>query len=181
MHPMNSFLSLLLVVPLSTLLSTTIILRLRKICTGKTYPQNDCFLAGFLNGIALLALSLNEGVTKGVKDSLAVPSLIVYVLMYMFCINFLNWFIFTLTETSMHIHIVALIARYRSLSQYELYCLYNKDTIIKERIPRLLQLGQLKRKDRRLFLSGSWVLVGAVGCRIMRKILGIPARPGLAN
>ena len=172
---------ILLLTPVTTFVSTAIIIRIQKFSLDQVSAQNACFLAGLMNGSGILIVSLSLELKKGNHDAIAIASLILYVFAFMFCVNFLNWFIYALTETSMHIHIVALIGHYGSLSHDELYSLYNKNTIITVRIPRLLQLGQLKRKDEQLVLSGSWVLMGAIGCRILRRILGIPTRPELVK
>ena len=172
---------LLLLVPLSTFLSTAIVIRFQKLSSDQESAQKACFLAGNLNGAWVLLFSLILEMRKGSRDPLAFLSLIIYVLIYMFCINFLNWFIYTLTETSMHIHLIALIAHYGSLSEERLRSLYNQNIIIRARVPRLLQLGQLTRRDGRLTLTGSWVLLGAVGCHILRWVLGIPTRPSLVK
>jgi hypothetical protein len=172
---------LLLLLPLSTFISTAIVIRFQKFTSAQASPQKACFLAGLLNGSALLLSSLTIEIRRGSQDSLALFSLILYILVFVFCVNFLNWFVYTLTETSMHIHLVALIAHHKSLSQNELRSMYNKNTIVMARVPRLLQLGQLERKDGRLVLSGSWVMTGAFGCRVLRRILGIPVRPDLVK
>jgi hypothetical protein len=172
---------ILLLAPLTTFVSTAIIIRVQRFFSDQVSAQYACFLAGLINGSGILIVALSLELNRGNHDTIAMASLVLYVSVYMFCVNFLNWFVYALTETSMHIHLVALLARYESLSQDELYSLYNKNTIIRVRIPRLLQWGQLKRKDERLVLSGSWVLVGAIGCRILRRILGIPTRPELVK
>jgi hypothetical protein len=168
---------ILLLSPLTTFVSTAIVIRIQRFSSGHVAAQNACFLAGLLNGSAILVTSLLLEFKEGNSDAMALASLILYVFAIMFCVNFLNWFVYALTETSMHIHLVALIGQHGSLSPDELHSLYNKKTIIAVRIPRLLQLGQLKRNDDCLVLSGSWVLTGAVGCRILRRVLGIPTRP----
>jgi hypothetical protein len=172
---------ILLLSPLTTFVSTAIVIRIQRFSSGHVAPQNACFLAGLMNGSAILVISLSLEFKNGNSDVIAIVSLVLYIFAIMFCVNFLNWFVYALTETSMHIHLVALIDRHGSLSPDELHSLYNKSTIIKVRIPRLLQLGQLKRKAERLVLSGWWVLLGAIGCRILRWILGIPTRPELVE
>ena len=96
---------------------------------------------------------------------------------YAFCVNFLNWFVFTLTETSMHIHLLVEIGLHEPVSLRDLNQRYNKQNIIRARIPRLVELGQLRLENGRLTVVGSWVLQAAKACRLLRRILGIPVQP----
>jgi len=102
---------------------------------------------------------------------------LVLLTIYVNCIGFLNWFIFTLTDVSMHIQLMMQIHSQGSISTEQLVERYNKNTILKNRIPRLLELRQLRLEGGRLFLRGHSVLFGARVCRILRRVLGIPERP----
>jgi hypothetical protein len=172
---------MLLIAPFTTIICTGIFIRFQKFLLHQVLAQNACFLAGLTNGSVLMIVSLYLELKTGNSDPITITSLILYVFFYMFCVNFLNWFLYALTETSMHVHLLAIIGRAGSLNEDELHRSYNKEKIISARIPRLIQLGQLKWKQGRLVLSGSWVLWGAAGCRILRRLLGIPVRPELVK
>lgn len=100
-----------------------------------------------------------------------------YVSCFVFSLIFLNWFVFTLTDVSMHIQILMQIYRHPGITRNKLLQNYNKSIILKNRIPRLLELGQLKLRKERLFISGRSVLFGAWVCLILRYILGLPLHP----
>ena len=90
-----------------------------------------------------------------------------------FCI----WVVFAMTDTSMHIHILTEFYRASDLSKAELLARYNKDTLVKARVGRLLTLGQLQMQDGKLRIAGRTVLLGADMCKLFRFMLGIPIRP----
>lgn len=106
---------------------------------------------------------------------------LIFVTLYLGCLVFLNWFIFTLTDVSMHIQLMMQLHKRGSASITELQECYNKNVILGNRIPRLLELGQLRLENERLFLAGRSVLFGASVVALLRKILGIPVRPELAK
>lgn len=104
-----------------------------------------------------------------------------YGAIYYACIVFLNWFIFTITDVSMHIQLLMQIYYQGKVTQAGLQELYNKSVILGNRIPRLLELGQLRVVDGKLHVRGRSVLFGAFVCAIIRRVLGLPVRPELAN
>lgn len=100
-----------------------------------------------------------------------------YSSLFILLLTFLNWFAFALTDASMHIQLLMQIHRMPGITRENLLSKYNKDIILNNRIPRLLELGQLYLSDGRLFLSGRSVLLGATICVAIRYILGIPLHP----
>jgi hypothetical protein len=90
---------------------------------------------------------------------------------------FINWFMFAVTDTSMHIHILTEFYRAGVVTKEELFKLYRKDVIVQTRVKRLLAIGQLKLLDGNLRLAGRAVLAGAEVCKLFRFVLGIPVRP----
>ena len=77
----------------------------------------------------------------------------------------------------MHIQLLMQLQRNNEISVETLAKQYNKNIILQNRVPRLLELGQLRLENGRLFISGGSVLFGAFICRRLRKILGIPEHP----
>jgi hypothetical protein len=138
-------------------------------------PQMACFGAGFatMGGLVVLFLALQP--TGGDRRELVAG--LVFTAAYGFCVNFLNWFVFTVTETSMHAHLLVEIGREPEIARAELDRRYNKTAIIAARVPRLIELGQLRLEAGRLYLKGSWVLTSALALRLLRRLLGIPPTP----
>lgn len=99
---------------------------------------------------------------------------------YIACTIFLNWFIFTITDVSMHIQLLMQLFQRGPATVGEMQHRYNKNVILGNRIPRLLELGQLKHVDGKLHLGGQGVLFGAFCCTILRRLFGLPIRPELA-
>jgi hypothetical protein len=77
----------------------------------------------------------------------------------------------------MHVHLMVEVGREDGIALSELQRRYNKRTIIQARIPRLLELGQMRLNGDRLVLGGRWVLAGAEAARLMRILLSIPPQP----
>ena len=138
-------------------------------------PQVACFAAGFANLGGLVVLFLVLQPTGSDRRELLAG--IFFMSAYGFCVTFLNWFVFTVTDTSMHVHLLVEIGHEPEITFEELTHRYNKKSIIAARIPRLLQLGQLRLDHGRLYLTGSWVLASAVALRFLRRLLGLRPRP----
>ena len=165
----------LAVAPLSTWLATAAINWTVRAAGRSPLPQLACFVAGFATMAALVVLVLVLRPTGSAPRELLAG--VLFVAAYGFCVNFLNWFVFTVTETSMHAHLLVEIGHEGEIARAELDRRYNKTTIIAARIPRLLELGQLRLEGGRLYLAGSWVLRSALALRVLRRLLGIPPTP----
>lgn len=92
---------------------------------------------------------------------------------------FFLWHFFALTDVSMHIHLLVEIYRAERISREALYRRYNKEAIIRARIPRLIALHQLSCRDGILRVSGKAVFYNAWLFAVFRIVLGIPKRPVL--
>jgi len=165
--------------PLGTWLGTAAINWTARAVGRSPLPQLACFGAGFATMAGLVVLFLVLQPTGSAPRELLAGVLLTGA--YGFCINFLNWFVFTVTETSMHAHLLVEIGHEGEIARAELDRRYNKATIIAARIPRLLELGQLRLDGDRLYLAGSWVLASALVLRRLRRLLGIPPRPPQEN
>jgi hypothetical protein len=146
-----------------------------------THPHRTPFTAGLYTSAVFLPLYVPlHAKLFGVS---AVPMLcgLAFIIIYLNCLVFLNWFLFTLTDVSMHIQLLLQVHRAGSITPEHLIARYNKDTIVHNRIPRLLELGQLRMQDGKLYVSGRSVMFGASVCVGLRRILGIPVRPELAE
>ena len=161
--------------PLSTWLGTAATNWTARAVGRSPLPQLACFVAGFANVGALVVLVLVLRPAGSAPRELLAG--VLFIAAYGFCVNFLNWFVFTVTETSMHAHLLVEIGHEGEITRAELDRKYNKTTIIAARIPRLLELGQLRLEGGRLYLAGSWVLESALALRVLRRLLGIPPRP----
>jgi hypothetical protein len=104
-----------------------------------------------------------------------------YLVIYCGCVTFLNWFVFTLTDVSMHVRIAYLLFSCRQLTSDQIQKRYNKSVILKNRTARLLELGQLQIVDGCYVTRGGEVLLGARVCKLLRFILGIPVSPELQD
>lgn len=146
-----------------------------------THPHRTPFTAGlYTNAVFLPLYGVLHAKMFGISPYPMFCGLF-FILIYLNCLVFLNWFIFTLTDVSMHIQLLIQVHRAGSINFEQLITAYNKRTILRNRIPRLLELGQLRMKDGKLFIDGGSVLFGAAVCVALRKILGIPLRPELVD
>lgn len=106
---------------------------------------------------------------------------IIFTSLYGVCVVFFNWFVFALSEASMHIRILTVIHQSGSTTVKQLQQQFNKDTIIAYRVPKLISVGQLGIEDGRLVVKSHLVIRFAAVLRFIRRLLAIPARPELAE
>lgn len=144
-------------------------------------PHKTPFVAG--HAVTLLAVVAYCAVQVGLSGSLQLSIVlgILYLLCYCGCVTFLNWFVFTLTDVSMHVRTAYVIHTAGRLTPEQIQKRYNKSFILGNRLARLLELGQLKVRDGRYFTGGGEVLVGAAVCKLLRVVLGIPVAPELQD
>lgn len=169
---MDMLLSSLLLAPL--LLA---VLNLLLNLVGKYHVHKTPFLAGTCASIVWIPLFLFLCVEKNGFSPVGFLFDAIYGFVYIFCLIFLNWFVFTLTDVSMHIQILMQIYRNPNITREDLCKKYNKSIILANRVPRLLELRQLELKDGKLFLAGRSVRLGATVCVILRYLLGLPLHP----
>jgi hypothetical protein len=177
MDDYEQILLLMTIVPAAVFLGTIAIIRLARAFGNSIEPQRACFTAGGVVGLFGLLFVVAWFFLRQVYDGLEIACGIVLIGSYCFCVNFLNWFLFTVTETSMHAHLLVEIGLHPGIHQEKLLQLYNKKAIVDARLARLIKIRQLVELDGRLYLRGHWVIWGALACHWLRKILGIPGRP----
>ena len=160
--------------PVAIFALTVVIIRTRIVFGHPLEPQKSCFLAGLLFGFILIIF---YGIAFRAEPRAEFWAGILYCCLYSFCLNFLNWFLFTITEISMHIHLLVEIVESGGLTRKKMQERYNKQIVLGVRIPRLLELGQIRILDERYYLTGRWVLLGGQMCTLLRRIVGLPAEP----
>lgn len=141
------------------------------------HPHRTPFTAGFYTNLVFVPVYVCLHILEFGFDAWQFLCGLLLMLIYTNCLVFLNWFIFTLTDVSMHIQLLMQIHRNHALTPQLLVERYNKTAILTNRIPRLIELGQLRMENGRLFANGKSVWFGASVCLLLRKILGIPLRP----
>ena len=173
---MNVILIILVAIPFAVVLMNAALNRAARRWSSLPGPHTTPFVTGALvNGTAVPLLTFASAQPgDGIADTLFGS---LYALSYVNCVVFLNWFVFSVTDVSMHVHLLVEIHRHGTIRPEELHALYNKSAIIEARLPRLLELRQLRLEDGRLYVRGSAVLLGARLLVPLRRILGIPPRP----
>lgn len=156
---------------------TALLVRLYRHTTRRVSPQAVCLHAGILVFGTTVTAWLLLASRADILNAGELLGGIAYFSAYCTCCTFLNWFVFAVSDTSMHVHLMVEIGRKDGIALSELQRRYNKQTIIQARIPRLLELGQIKLSANRLVLGGIWVLAGAEAARLMRILLSIPPQP----
>jgi hypothetical protein len=174
-----AMLLLLVASPVATWLFSAVLNHAFRAAGASFSPQRACFWAGGLTWVALLACRFGLEAAGAERPATWAGTLgdVAYLSVFAFCINFLNWFVYALTETSMHIHLMVEIGRAPGSTRGEIVGRYNKQTIVRARVARLLGLRQLAERDGRFFTTGRWILLSAEACRRLRILLGIPPRP----
>jgi hypothetical protein len=157
---------------------TATIVRYHRLADSSISPQKACYQAGLLVTFASLTWWIYISLKQPTTDSVETLAGVAYLLVYCFCCSSINWFIFAVTEASMHTHLLVEIGCNDGLTLTELHRRYNKSKIISVRISRLIEIGQLRLTgSNQLILGGRWVLVGAEIARLLRILLSIPPQP----
>jgi hypothetical protein len=137
--------------------------------------------AHFMTATRIVNVLVLGGVMTGsvFTDRNVYSSLIdfMYVILVVNCGAFFIWHFFALTDVSMHTHTLVLVCRAGRISPQDLLTKYNKDVIVRARIPRLIAINQLECSRGVLRVVGSTVLRNAKMFETLRGILGIPTRP----
>lgn len=126
------------------------------------------------NLVAVIALLASAFIDD---SGYAVAANTIYGLLVINNAAFFLWHFFALTDVSMHIHLLVEIHRAGRISREGLQARYNKDVIIRARIPRLIALHQLSLEGGVLRVAGNTVVTNAKVFALCRAILGIPKRP----
>jgi|GEM_PF-2524908 len=147
----------------------------------RLHSHRTPFLAGYV--VTFIAIAAYLLVQVRLCAQLAPWMLVgcIYILVYCGCITFLNWFLFTLTDVSMHVKIAFILFRSQGMGRGDIERLYNKHIILRNRTARLLELGQIKIKNGYFVSCGGEVLLGAAVCKLLRRLLGIPVSPELQD
>lgn len=96
------------------------------------------------------------------------------------CVTFINWFVFAVSDASMHMRILMVIDQLGSATPAQIQERFNKSSIISYRIPRLIAVGQLGILNGRLVVKSRSVIIFAGLLRFIRRVLSIPERPEMA-
>lgn len=96
------------------------------------------------------------------------------------CVTFINWFVFAVSDASMHMRILMVIDQLGSATPAQIQERFNKASIISYRIPRLIAVGQLGILNGRLVVKSRSVIIFAGLLRFIRRVLSIPERPEMA-
>lgn len=139
------------------------------------------FLAGYIVTVITIAAFLLVQASLCAQLTLWMLVGCVYILVYCGCVTFLNWFLFTLTDVSMHVRIAYILFRSQGMGREDIKRLYNKQIILRNRTARLLELGQIKLENGYFVSGGGEVLLGAAVCKLLRRLLGIPVSPELQD
>lgn len=79
---------------------------------------------------------------------------------------------FAISEVSLHMHIMLMILISKRLSIDAIKLDYSKSRMLKERLKRLIDLGQIMEADSRYYLNGKILLYGSKIFNIWKILLG---------
>ena len=83
---------------------------------------------------------------------------------------------FAISEVSLHMHIMLMILISNKLSIDAVKIQYNKPHMLKERLKRLIDLGQVREEDNFYYLNGRLLLYGSKIFDIWKILLGFPIK-----
>jgi hypothetical protein len=144
-------------------------------------PHVTPFRSGIMGLVLMISAYLVTYFSKSEFDAFDFGAGFTLVSVYAVCVAFINWFVFAVSDASMHIRILMVIERLGSASSAQIQDRFNKASIISYRIPKLIAVGQLGLVDDRLVVKSRSVILFAALLRAIRRVLSIPARPELAT
>lgn len=175
---MNAPLIILVAVPLAIPLVNATLNRTARLWTSPPSPRVTPFAAGALMNAAAVPLFLLARIQSGSDISDTIFGFL-YVVSYVNLLVLVNWFVFAVSEFSMHVHLLVEIRRQGVIPPESLRAHYNKSAILSARVLRLLELGLLRLDEGRLFYVKSpattAVRLEAQLILALRRILGIPS------
>jgi len=101
----------------------------------------------------------------------------VYFILVYLSIGFGYFSLLNLSETSLHIHILLKVLAKGKLGLEEFKSEYDPETIVRARIERMMQLGQIEVKDGRYYSKNRFLVIGKGVFTLGRSLLGLPIRP----
>ena len=144
-------------------------------------PHVTPFRAGITGLVVMISAYLVTYFSTSAFNALEFVSGLAIVSAFAVCLAFINWFVFAVSDASMHMRILMVIERLGSASATQIQEHFNKDSIISYRIPKLIAVGQLGLVGDRLVVKSRSVILFAALLRAIRRVLSIPARPELAT
>lgn len=144
------------------------------------HPHVTPFKAGFTGLLLMISFFIITYFSSENFNKYDFISALALISLYGVCVVFINWFVFAVSDASMHIRILMVIEQLGAASPVQIQERFNKNSIISYRIPRLIAVGQLGMLNGRLVIKSKSVILFAAVLRFIRRVLSIPERPELA-
>ena len=101
---------------------------------------------------------------------------LVFVILTLTGFAYMYFATFAISEVSLHMHIMLMILISKKLSIDAIKIEYNKSHMLKERLKRLIDLGQVTERNNLYFLNGRLLLYGSRIFDIWKILLGFPIK-----
>ena len=139
--------------------------------------QQGAILSVISANLLLLLVAWSYVLSHWRNDFLQLIASLAYLTLVYYSIGFGYFSFLNLSETSLHVHILLKILAKGKVRLQELKSEYNPETMVKARIERMVQLGQIELKGGRYYSKNRFLVVGKSIFTVGRSLLGLPVKP----
>ena len=153
-----------------------IISRLFRFAKTNLTPFVGIFFSIIIGSILIIIYVISLLGAKLWEAPLEALACLVFVFLTLTGFAYMYFATFAISEVSLHMHIMSMILLSKKLSIDEIKKQYSKSHMLKERLKRLIDLGQIKEKNNRYYLNGRLLIYGSKIFDIWKIILGFPIK-----
>ena len=153
-----------------------IISRLFRFAKTNLTPFVGIFFSIIIGSILIIIYVISLLGAKLWEDPLEALACLAFVFLTLTGFAYMYFATFAISEVSLHMHIMLMILISNKLSIDAVKIQYNKPHMLKERLKRLIDLGQVREEDNFYYLNGRLLLYGSKIFDIWKILLGFPIK-----
>jgi hypothetical protein len=139
-------------------------------------PFVGCFVSILLGSTAIVGYVLVLLSGNYMHNPLEVISCLIFTLFTLVGFAYMYFATFAISEVSLHMHIMLMILISKELSIEEIKQSYNKTYMLEERLTRLIEIGQICKRDNLYYVNSKLLLYGSRIFDFWKKLLGLPIK-----
>ena len=135
-------------------------------------PFVGTFFSLIIGSILIISYAISLLGAKLWETPLEASACLAFVFLTLTGFAYMYFATFAISEVSLHMHIMLMILISKKLSIDAIKIQYSKPHMLKERLKRLIDLGQVREKDNLYYLNGRILLYGSKIFDIWKILLG---------
>lgn len=139
-------------------------------------PLVGTFFSLIIGSIIIIIYAISLLGAKLWETPLEASACLAFVFLTLTGFAYMYFATFAISEVSLHMHIMLMILISQKLSIDTIKVEYNKSHMLKERLKRLIDLGQVRERDNIYYLNGRLLLYGSRIFDIWKILLGFPKK-----